>query len=163
MLTVKAEAWKFRLFRCNWVQSLLIGLKVYYVMSGLHRRHHHRGNVHPEIKGWILLHSLHREHSVRETKCWIMKLLQLSVPLSLPCKVWCNTKVHLKQHMHKKAANRASSCLSAWNRDSVNVANLSVRHDTKSHIGIQTDSDTSIPLPFSFFPLFIDIRGLESL
>lgn len=40
--------------------------------------------------------------------------------------------------MHaQRAASRASSCLSASNRDSVNVANLRVRHDTKAHTGLQ--------------------------
>lgn len=68
-------------------------------------------------------------------ECWLMKLLLLSIPLSLPCVVWCNTEVQSKAA--QRAAAGASSCLSASNRDSVNVANLRVRHDTKSHTAMQ--------------------------
>lgn len=57
----------------------------------------------------------------------------------------------------KRAANRASSCLLVSNRDFVNVANLRVRHDTKSHAGIQrkglchnyTSASHSFPPPLT--------------
>lgn len=71
------------------------------------------------------------------TECWIMKLPLLSNPLSLLCKVWCNTTVHLKQRTQKAQPAELRPALSASDRDSVNVANLRVRHNTKYHTGIQ--------------------------
>lgn len=123
-------------------------------MSGLNMRHHHRGNVHCEIKGCILLHTV-----------WGKRVLDNEItaafhpPISLSCKAWCNTKVHLKQHTHKEQPTELppafqTGILSTWQTSESPNPTLGYR---------ERASVTTTPLSFSFFPSSIDIRGVERL
>lgn len=119
LLNVSGGKWTPQLETSNRVKSLLMAFKCCYVMSAPHTRAPRRGNVQREMKGWILLQTVEHEHTHRVLDNEITAASQ--PPFSAPQSVM--------QHQRPcKAAQRAASRVSsAWNRDSVNVANLRVQ------------------------------------